>query len=420
MGNIIIGQSGGPTAVINSSLAGAIKAAQDAGIPKIYGMHHGIEGFLKEDIIDLDVYFKEIYDLSLLKRTPSAFLGSCRYQLPVIKDNEETYEQIFRTLDKYDIEFFLYNGGNDSMDTIKKLSNYAAINGKKQKFIGIPKTIDNDLPITDHTPGYGSASKYIATPMKELIRDNESFGASKPTLCVVEIMGRNAGWLTAASALARDADCGGPDLIYLPETDFEDEKFLDLSNDLIQRKSSVVIAVSEGARYADGTLVCEAEKDYDSGYVDAFGHKQLSGAGRALADRLVARFGLKTRVIEFSTLQRCATHLASRVDIDEAFNVGYVAAKTAFRGETGKMISIKVVSRQPYIAEYEPIDVGAVANLEKKVPAEWITNDGTYVSKEFLHYVRPLVIGDLSPYYAQGLPRHLTLHNLEDMDRITL
>ena len=203
-GNAVVGQSGGPTAVINSSLAGAIRAAKDHGVKKVYGMHHGIEGFLNDDVIDMDIYFDDLYELSLLKRTPSAFLGSCRYKLPEIEGNEDIYEKMFLLMEKYDIEYFLYIGGNDSMDTIKQLSDYAAMHGKHQKFIGIPKTIDNDLPVTDHTPGYGSASKFIATTMKEIIRDNESFGASEPKLCVVEIMGRNAGWLTAAAALAGD------------------------------------------------------------------------------------------------------------------------------------------------------------------------------------------------------------------------
>ena len=243
MGNVIIGQSGGPTAVINSSLAGAIRAAKDHGIKKVYGMHHGIEGFLNDDVIDLDIYFDDLYELSLLKRTPAAFLGSCRYKLPEIEGNEDTYEKMFLLMEKYDIEYFLYIGGNDSMDTIKQLSDYAAMHGKDQKFIGIPKTIDNDLPVTDHTPGYGSASKFIATTMKEIIRDNESFGASEPKLCVVEIMGRNAGWLTASSMLADDPDCNGPDLIYLPEVAFDPEAFCDQISQSLGRKGFVRLDV---------------------------------------------------------------------------------------------------------------------------------------------------------------------------------
>ena len=274
MGNVIIGQSGGPTAVINSSLAGAIRAAKDHGIKKVYGMHHGIEGFLNDDVIDMDDYFSDLYELSLLKRTPSAFLGSCRYKLPEIEGNEPVYEKMFLLMEKYD------------MDTIKQLSDYASAHGKTQKFIGIPKTIDNDLPVTDHTPGYGSASKFIATTMKEIIRDNESFGASEPKLCVVEIMGRNAGWLTAASMLADDPDCDGPDLIYLPEVAFDPEAFIHRVKDLTTIKKSVVIAISEGIQMADGTLVCELGND--ATFVDAFGHRQLSGAGKVLTNMIMS------------------------------------------------------------------------------------------------------------------------------------
>ena len=394
MGNVIIGQSGGPTAVINSSLAGAIRAAKDHGIKKVYGMHHGIEGFLKDDVIDLDPYFADLYELSLLKRTPSAFLGSCRYKLPPIEGNEAVYEKMFLLMDKYDIEFFLYIGGNDSMDTIKQLSDYAAEHGKNQKFIGIPKTIDNDLPVTDHTPGFGSAAKFIATTMKEIIRDNESFGASEPKLCVVEIMGRNAGWLTASSMLADDPDCDGPDLI---------QKVKDYST----IKKSVVIAVSEGVKLPDGTLVCELGND--AAFVDAFGHRQLSGAGKVLTNMIAENIGYKTRTIEFSILQRCATHLASRVDIDEAYNVGYVGCEAVMNGETGKMIIIEVLKRAPYVADYGIHDIHDIANVEKKVPDEWIIRNGTYVSDDFREYCHPLVLGSLSKHTAGGIPKHMVL-----------
>lgn len=408
MGNVIIGQSGGPTAVINSSLAGAIRAAVDSGkIPKVYGMHHGIEGFLKDEIIDLHDYFEDLYELSLLKRTPAAFLGSCRYKLPEIEGNEELYEKIFLLLWKYDIEYFLYIGGNDSMDTVKKLSDYAAAHGKHQKFVGIPKTIDNDLPVTDHTPGYGSASKFIATTMKELIRDNESFGATEPRISIVEIMGRNAGWLTAASALSKDSDCDGPDLLYLPEVPFDPDAFVTRVRELALIKSSVVVAVSEGIRLEDGTLICELSDDYT--FVDAFGHRQLSGCSRVLANRVAAATGYKTRPVEFSVLQRCATHLAARTDVDEAYNAGYVACQKALAGETGIMITIEVLSRAPYISNFRSHDVHDIANLEKKVPLSWIAEDGAHVTDEYLNYVKPLVLGSLSPHYAGGLPKHLKL-----------
>ena len=407
MGNLIVGQSGGPTAVINSSLAGVIKAARKNNIPKIYGMHHGIEGFLNEDIIDIDDYITGNQDLSLLKRTPSAFLGSCRYKLPAIEGNEDVYEKMFDIMEKYDIEYFLYNGGNDSMDTIKMLSDYASMHDKPQKFMGIPKTIDNDLPLTDHTPGYGSAAKYIATSMKEIIRDNESFGAAKPTICIVEIMGRHAGWLTAAAALSRDADCDGPDLIYLPEVTFDVDDFMARVKKLAAEKSSVVIAVSEGVKVADGRFVCELGVSSD--YVDAFGHKQLSGTAAYLANLVTRETGLKSRAVEFSSLQRCATHCASRVDVDEAYNVGYIAATSAINGKTGMMITIDVIEREPYLVRYNQYDIHEIANVERKVPKSWITENGTNVSDAYIEYAKPLIIGTLLPYYSNGLPKHLTL-----------
>ncbi|MCI6859463.1 MAG: 6-phosphofructokinase [Eubacterium sp.] len=406
-GNVIVGQSGGPTAVINASLAGIIKASRKAKIPKIYGMHYGIEGFLNEDLIDLDDYITCDSDLSLLKRTPASFLGSCRYKLPSADENEAIYEKIFAILEKYNIEYFLYIGGNDSMDTIQSLSDYAIANGKTQKFMGVPKTIDNDLPLTDHTPGYGSAAKYIATSMKEIIRDNESFGASKPTICIVEIMGRHAGWLTAASVLSKDVDCSGPDLIYLPEIPFDVDQFLEKVKELAAVKRSVVIAVSEGLRLADGRFVCELSQT--SEYVDAFGHRQLSGCASYLAGKVTSTTGLKSRPIEFSTLQRCATHMASRVDVDEAYEVGFIAAKAAFEGNTGMMVIIEVSEREPYLTNYNMYDIHEIANVERKVPLHWITRNGTYVSDEFVEYASPLIIGTILPYYAGGLPKHLTL-----------
>ena len=408
-GNVIVGQSGGPTAVINSSLAGVIKASWKAGIRRIYGMHYGIEGLLNEDIVDLEDYVTSSQDLSLLKRTPSSFLGTCRYKLPPIEGNEDLYEKIFDILDKKNIEFFLYNGGNDSMDTIKMLSDYALAHNKKQKFMGIPKTIDNDLPMTDHCPGYGSSAKYIATSMKEIIRDNESYGVSKPTICIVEIMGRHAGWLTATAALSRDIDCSGPDLIYLPEVPFDIDKFIDKIKDLAekQNKKSIVVAVSEGLKMEDGRFVCELGTVND--HVDAFGHKQLAGTASYLANVVTQKTGLKSRYIEFSSLQRCAAHVSSRVDADEAYNVGYLAAKAAFEGKTGMMITIQVESREPYVESYSMFDIHEVANVERKVPKSWIISDGTYVSDKYLNYARPFIIGSIQPYTAGGLPMHLTM-----------
>ena len=329
-------------------------------------------------MVDISEYVKDKNDIEMLKRTPSAFLGSCRFKLPKIEGNEATYDKIFEIMEKNDIECLFYIGGNDSMDTIKMLSDYAELKGKKQRFMGVPKTIDNDLPITDHTPGYGSAAKYIASSLKEVIRDNSSFGIEKPTVVVVEIMGRHAGWLTAAAALSRGEDCEGPDMIYLPETDFDMDDFMARVKKLSEEKSSVVIAVSEGIKLADGRFVCELGSASD--YVDAFGHKQLSGCAVVLANKIQAELGLKSRAIEYSTLQRAATHLASLTDINEAFNAGYEACKAADDGKTGMMVTIEVVNREPYQVTYNIYDIHAIANVERPVPAEWITKDGTDLS----------------------------------------
>ena len=336
--NIIVGQSGGPTSVINSSLAGVYKTAKERGFDKVYGMLHGVQGLLDEQYVDLSTQIHSDIDIELLKRTPSAFLGSCRYKLPEIHENPEIYEKLFEIMDKLDIETFIYIGGNDSMDTIKKLSDYAIVKGHSQKFLGVPKTIDNDLALTDHTPGFGSAAKYIAASTKEIIRDALGLTYNKEMITIIEVMGRNAGWLTGATALAKTEECEGPDAIYLPESVFDIDKFLQTVKDLLEKKKSIVIAVSEGIKLADGRYVCELSGGGE--YVDAFGHKQLQGTAAYLASFLGAEIGCKTRSVEFSTLQRSASHMASRVDIDEAFMVGGAAVKAADEGDTGKMVVI--------------------------------------------------------------------------------
>lgn len=404
MKNIIVGQSGGPTAVINSSVAGVYLAAKEIGSDHIYGMIHGIEGFLKGEFIDL----KEVLDeekVELLKRTPSAYLGSCRYKLPKFEDDKDVYEKIFAKLDELDIEYFFYIGGNDSMDTIKMLSDYAKENDKKQKFVGIPKTIDNDLPITDHCPGYGSAAKYIATSIKEIIRDNASFGVEKPTVCIVEIMGRHAGWLTAAAALAKGDDCEGVDAIYLPEDTFDLEEFKNRIKQLANEKNSVVIAISEGIATSDGKFVCELGDSNKS--VDAFGHKQLSGAAVTLADIIHNETGLKTRAIEFSTLQRAATHLASLTDIEEATKVGYEAVMAANRGVTGEMVVMLREDSKEYKIKYSLYDIHNIANIEKKIPSNMIDSENKQLTEDYIKYARPLIMGELTLIYTDGLPTHL-------------
>lgn len=406
-GNVIVGQSGGPTAVINSSLAGVYKTAKDRGARKVYGMLHGIQGLLEEKYVDLSEHIKSDLDIDLLKRTPSAYLGSCRYKLPEIKGNTDFYDRIFEILDKLEIEYFFYIGGNDSMDTIKKLSDYAILNGSTIKFMGAPKTIDNDLAVTDHTPGYGSAAKYIASITKEVIRDGLVYGTKSVT--ILEIMGRNAGWLTGAAALAKGEDCEGPDMIFLPEIPFDVDEFMKKIEQLQKEKSSVVVAVSEGVKVADGRYVCELTDNID--YVDAFGHRQLTGTARYLAERISREVGCKTRAIEFNSLQRCASHIVGRVDITEAFQVGGAAVKAAFEGETAKMIILKRISDDPYLCVTDLYDVHKIANVEKKVPREWINEAGDYVTPEFVNYVRPLIQAELTPMMVDGLPRHLRLED---------
>lgn len=406
IGNVIVGQSGGPTSVINASLAGVYQTARDRGSTKIYGMLHGIKGLLDHQYIDLTQKIHSSMEIDLLKRTPSSYLGSCRFKLPEIEADKETYEKIFKILKELEIEYFFYIGGNDSMDTIEKLSRYAKQINSGVRFVGVPKTIDNDLAITDHTPGFGSAAKFIASTMKEIIRDGLVY--DYPTVTVVEIMGRNAGWLTAASALAKSEDCEGVDLIYLPEKAFDIDKFMNRVKELSQTGKSVVIAVSEGIKLADGRYVFELGQHADS--VDAFGHKQMSGTASFLAMKLQSELGLKSRAIELSTLQRCAAHMSSRTDITEAFNVGGAAVKAAFEGETGKVVVLKRVSDDPYMCITETADVKEIANVEKKVPLEWIDGDAQ-VTKDLIHYIHPLIQAELSPIMIDGLPRHLTLNS---------
>ena len=404
--NIIVGQSGGPTSVINSSLAGVFATAKELGAGKIYGMRNGIEGLLEERYIDMTEYIKNSMDVEILKITPSSFLGSCRFKLPTVEKSPETYEKIIAVLRKLDIQHFFYIGGNDSMDTIKQLSEYAkAKNITDITFMGVPKTIDNDLAVTDHTPGYGSAAKYIASTMKEIIRD--ALVQPIKIVNIIEIMGRNAGWLTAAAALAKGDDCEGADLIYLPETVFDINKFVAKVQEIQKTKKQIVVAVSEGVKTADGKYVCESASS--NMLVDSFGHKQLSGTATALANVISNEIGCKTRAIEFSTIQRCASHIASLTDVNEAFIVGGIAVKAAFDGETGKVGIFQRLSNKPYLMGTSIYDVNAIANVEKTVPQEWIINDGTGVSQEALDYMRPLIQGEIYPYMVDGLPRHIKL-----------
>ena len=405
--NAIVGQSGGPTSVINSSLAGVYESCKRRGAGKVYGMMHGVAGLLERRVCVLDDKLKSAMDIELLKRTPSSYLGSCRYKLPDwhTAEGEAVYQKLFEILGELDIGYFFYIGGNDSMDTIGKLADYGAHIGSDIRFMGVPKTIDNDLMVTDHTPGYGSAAKYIGVVMKEIIRDATVYGTKYVT--IVEIMGRNAGWLTAAASLAKGEDCEGVDMICLPEVPFNVDRFVEKVERMQKEKPSIVIAVSEGVKLADGRYVCELADDVHA--VDAFGHKALTGTARFLANTVARRLDTKTRCIELSTLQRCASHLASRTDVNEAYAVGGAAAAAAFAGETGRMIALKRISAYPYQCITESVDVQQVANLEKKVPLDWISPDGMQVTAAFEEYARPLILDEVTPVYVNGTPRHIRL-----------
>ncbi len=407
MKNAIVGQSGGPTSVINSSLAGVFEAAKNRGAEHVYGMCNGIQGFLEGRYMDMTAIFKKTMDIELLKRTPSSYLGSCRYKLPALdaEGAKEIYDDIMRRLEELNIGYFFYIGGNDSMDTIDKLAKYGKLIGSDIRFIGVPKTIDNDLTVTDHTPGYGSAAKYIGVVMKEIIRDATVYGTKYVT--IVEIMGRNAGWLTAAAALAKDNDCEGVDMICLPEVPFNVDRFVEKVRRMQEKKSSIVIAVSEGVKLEDGRYVCELSDDVHA--VDAFGHKALTGTARFLANTVARAMDTKTRCIELSTLQRCAGHLTSRTDITEAYQVGGAAVKAAFEGHTGEMVALKRISNAPYQCTTELHPISEIANLEKKVPLEWVNEDHTQMKQEFIDYAFPLIQAELTPIFVGGLPQHIYL-----------
>ena len=405
MKNLLVAQSGGPSAAINATITGVIDAGIESGrVGHVYGALNGIKGVLNENFVNLDEVCDTKEKRDLLAITPAAALGSCRWKLGNPKENAEEFEEIIRILRKNDIGYFIYTGGNDSMDTVYKLSVYCEEHNIDDiKIMGAPKTIDNDLGETDHCPGFGSAAKFIATAFTEIACD--CFVYDVPSVTIVEVMGRNAGWLTGSTALSQGEDCEGPDLIYLPELPFDLQLFGEKIRQLLQEKTSIVVAVSEGIRTADGTYVCELGNSID--FVDAFGHKQLSGTASYLASYIAGEIGCKTRAIELSTLQRAASHAASRVDILEAYQVGGAAVKAADEGDTGKMVVLKRLSDDPYQCGTEVKDVHKIANDEKLVPRSWVNKEGTYVTNEFISYVRPLIQGDVSPVMVDGIPRHL-------------
>ncbi len=402
-GNCIVGQSGGPSSVINASLAGVIDAALKASeIETVYGARHGIEGVLSESFVNLTEYFEGNDKLETLKVTPAAFLGSCRHKLP--KEFNETFEKIFTVFKKMNITYFFYIGGNDSMDTVHKLSTYAKMIDYPINIIGVPKTIDNDLAVTDHTPGFGSAAKYIAASVREIILDSKVYDFN--TVTIIEIMGRNAGWLTAAAAMARTENEPAPHLIYLPEFAFDPDQFMKDVEDISKDVKNVIVVISEGVKYANGKYVCEGQ---GQDKVDSFGHKQLSGTARVLADMISQKHGWKVRPIEFSLLQRCASHLSSKTDRDEAFAIGKAGVAAALKGETGMMMYYKRVSDAPYTIEMHSHDISTIANVEKVVPREWVNEKCNDVLQPCIDYMLPLIQGECEIKYENGTPVYLKL-----------
>ncbi|HIU79069.1 MAG TPA: 6-phosphofructokinase [Candidatus Avilachnospira avicola] len=401
--NILVGQSGGPTAVINCSLYGVIKESLDSDvIDKVYGMKNGIEGFLRGEIMDLGEFFSDPDKLELLKQTPSAFLGSCRYKLPPI-DETEIYEEMFEKFEEYGIGAFLYIGGNDSMDTAGKLSAYAKRHGSHIRFLGVPKTIDNDLVGTDHTPGYGSAAKYIASTIRDISIDAGTYDIKSVT--IVEIMGRHAGWLCAASALARNKHVHNPMLIYLPETPFHFERFVSDVKEALKKENNVVVCVSEGIRDSEHRLICEYSGKAE---VDSFGHKKLTGAAKLLEEAVMNGIpGVKCRSIEFSLLQRSSSVLASGRDKEEAEQVGRFAVRSVIAGESHQMVCMERAEGDEYKIDYVLKDVAEIGNKEKMIPSWWITKNGTDVTDEFIDYVRPLIEGECDIRFSDGMPEYV-------------
>ena len=399
--NVIVGQSGGPTAVINASLYGVVSEAlaKEADFEKVYGMVNGIEGFLNGQVMDMKPLEKS-GELTLIRTTPGSYLGSCRYKLPEDLE-DQVYPELFEKFAEYGIGYFFYIGGNDSMDTVSKLSRYAEKTGSDIRFIGIPKTIDNDLVHTDHTPGFGSAAKYVASTVREIAVDASVYD-NKKSVTIVEIMGRHAGWLTAASVLARKFEGDNPALIYLPETAFDTEKFLSDVRAALEKTANLVVCISEGINDGKGTFICELASDVG---VDTFGHKMLTGSGKYLENLVKDRLGVKVRSIELNVCQRCSSAMLSDTDLSEAAASGAYGVKCALAGETGKMIAFRRGSGEAYRIDYVTEDVNLICNQEKAVPAEWITGGGSDIGQEFIDYALPLIQGDVKIPSENGLPK---------------
>lgn len=399
-GALVFAQSGGPTSVINASAAGVfIEGLHSEAITAVYGAAHGIRGILNEEFFDMSK--EDEKELLLLKNTPSSALGSVRYKLKDASVDDTDYKKILEVFKKYNVRYFFYNGGNDSMDTCNKISKYMAKSGYDINVIGVPKTIDNDLYGTDHCPGYASAAKYIATTIMEINLDAKVYDT--PMVCVIEAMGRNAGWLTAAAALANYKGLGA-DLIYLPEVDFDVDKFLsDVENVCKKNNNKCIAVVSEGIHDKEGRLICETLGT--SAARDSFGHAQLGGVASMLASLIKEKTGFKTRGIELSLMQRCGAHCASGTDVEETFNAGRAAVKAAVSGETDKMVCYERQPGNEYKIEYKLLPLELAANTEKTVPLEWITDNGTGVSEEYVKYALPLIQGECGMLKEDGLPR---------------
>ena len=405
-GNAVVGQSGGPTAAINATLSGVIRGVlencHNGAIGTLCGMRNGVEGFLREELLDLSAFFDSADKLALLEQTPAAALGSCRKRLPKPEEDPAFFEEMIRIFRKYDIRYFFYIGGNDSMDTVAKLSAYTQNHDYEMVVLGIPKTIDNDLMGTDHTPGFGSAAKYVAVTLQEILRDCAVYKI--PAVTVVEIMGRDAGWLTAASALGRVVNGMEPDLVYLPEAVFDLQQFLRDVRAALAKHPNVVVALSEGVRFADGRYVGESAQ---SGARDAFGHTYLAGAGKVLEQVIKTEIGCKVRSVELNLPQRCASHLASATDLAESVRVGKGAVTAAGEGISCRMMTLERLPGEEYEIAVSHKDVAEIANRIRRVPREWINVEGNHVTDDCCRYLLPLIRGEVACRYENGLPKHL-------------
>ncbi len=398
--NIVVAQSGGPTCAINASLLGVIKGGyEEKCIEKVYGSLNGIEGILYGNLIDISEFIKNDEDMALLRQTPSSALGSCRYKLPDPEKDPATYEKIVARFEEYGIGAMFYIGGNDSMDTVNKMSKYLAEKNSPIRVMGVPKTIDNDLPETDHTPGFGSAAKYLATTVGEIIRDTEVYDMK--SVLVIEVMGRQAGWLAASSSVLRANGEKHPDFIYLPETDFSADRFVADLKKKLETQNTVIAVVSEGVTVPNDSDVPQK--------TDAFGHIQLAGIGKTLENLIKEKVGVKVRSVELSVLQRCASHIASETDLSESEAVGAAAVRAAVKGETGKMMAFSRVSDNPYKVEILPVPANLVANGERNFPTEWINEDKNNVTDEAVKYFLPLISGEPKLVFENGLVKHIKL-----------